>query len=302
MSEFNLPNALPQIGFGTYLIPNDKAAIAVSTALELGYRHVDTAEGYRNEGGVGSAISAAKKSLGLSRSDIFVTTKLWPGNPEWGMETKDYNETVISLDNSLKKLGLDYVDLYLIHAPFALTDRIEQWRACCDQKKAGKVRFVGVSNYSEPHIAEIVSSGLPIPDANQIELHPWCQKPDLNNFLKKNNIDAIAYSSLMPLANWRDKPGQDSAKSNKLRKDGAASNSPFKTMATRYAVTEAQLLLRWGLQKGYPILPKTVSPERMKENFDLKGFIIDQQDMNSLDAMDRGNGVAWRSGDPCNSA
>lgn len=302
MSKFNLLNALPQIGFGTYLIPNDKAAIAVLTALEIGYRHVDTAEGYRNERGVGSAISTAKKSLGLSRSDIFVTTKLWPGNPEWGMETKDYNETVISLDNSLKRLGLDYVDLYLIHAPFAIADRIEQWRACCDQKKAGKARFVGVSNYNETHITEIVSSGLPIPDANQIELHPWCQKPDLNNFLKKNNIDVIAYSSLVPLENWRDKPGQDSAKSAELRKDGAVSNSPFKTMATRYAVTEAQLLLRWGLQKGYPILPKTINPERMKENFDLKGFTIDQQDMNSLDAMDRGNGVAWRSGDPCNSA
>jgi 2,5-diketo-D-gluconate reductase A len=298
MTDESLQAVLPQIGFGTYLIPDDEVELACYTALKVGYRHLDTAEWYKNEAGIGRTITRAKSTLGLDRRDIFVTTKLWPGNPQRGMETKDYAGTVAAFDASLQRLELDYVDLYLIHAPFAIDERLDQWRACCDMKKAGKARFVGLANYRESHIAEIENAGLPLPDANQIELHPWFQRPELISFLRRKNISIIAYSSLLPLANWRGKPGQNSGKPDDMKLEGMALDSPFKMMAAKHSVTEAQLLLKWGLQKGYAVLPKTVDESRMRENLDLQHFTIDDQDIAAFDVMDRGDGVAWHAGDP----
>ncbi len=289
---------MPMVGFGTYLIPDEEARSAVLRAFRTGYRHVDTAEAYGNEPGVGEAIRAAMDELGLTRDEIFVTTKLWPGNAEWGQEEKTYDTTIESLEASLDRLGLDFVDLYLMHAPVAKEHRLEQWRAMVELKRRGKARAVGVSNFGSPHIAEIEAAGLPLPDANQIELHPWSQKPELVAELERKGIGIIAYSSLLPLSSWRDVEGQDSAKSEALKAEGESADSPFKRMARKYGVTEAQVLLRWGVQKGYAVLPKSTNPERVAQNIDLFSFELDDEDMAEIATMDRGQGLAWSMGDP----
>ena len=289
---------IPAVGFGTYLISNEQVASCVEEALKAGYRHIDTAEAYRNEGGVGLALNAALNNTGLSRDDLFVTTKLWPGNEAWGQPPKTYTTATECLNNSLSRLQLDYVDLYLIHAAFPKTNRLEQWRALVDLREQGKIKSIGVSNFNEAHIEEIKNAGLPIPDANQLELHPWSQKPKLVSYLADNNILPIAYSSLIPLSEWRAVAGQDSAKTETMKRDGASDASPFKRLATKYDVAEAQILLRWALQEGYAILPKSVNPSRIQQNFDLFSFEIDQADMQAINALDRGDGVAWASGDP----
>jgi 2,5-diketo-D-gluconate reductase A len=289
---------IPYLGFGTYLITNDEAARMVSEAIRAGYRHIDTAEGYRNEAGVGVGIRQALESEGLKRGDIFVTTKLWPGNPAWGQAAKTTESTVASLQDSLQRLGLDYVDLYLIHAPFEREQRLAQWRGLVELERQGKTRSIGVSNFSIKHIEELKAAGLPLPAANQIELHPWSQKPDLVRYLNDNAITPIAYSSLVPLSSWRAAEGQDSAKTEQMKAEGEQASAPFKVMAKKYGVSEAQLLLRWGVQKGYPVLPKSTNPDRIRKNADIFSFTIDDADMAAIEKMDRGDGVAWAMGDP----
>jgi 2,5-diketo-D-gluconate reductase A len=293
--SLNSSTSIPLVGFGTYKIDDEIAEQCVEQALTVGYRHIDTAEGYGNELGVGRAI----KRSGLRRDDFFVTTKMWPGNPAWGDEVKSYADTLRALDQSLEKLGLDYVDLYLIHAPCAGVKRLQQWEALLEAQSSGKARSVGVSNFSIDHLEEIRRAGLPNPDANQIELHPWSQKPELTEYLAHNAITAIAYSSLVPLEGWRVSTGlDDNTKSEEMIRDGAETRSPFREMAARYQVSEAQILLRWGIQKGYPVLPKSTHPDRISHNFDLFSFEISDEDMESIAAMDLGPGVAWAVGDP----
>ncbi len=289
---------IPFLGLGTYLIPDDQAAAAVREAVRAGYRHIDTAEGYRNESGVGTGIKQALESEGLTRSDLFVTTKLWPGNSAWGQPPKTTESTVTSLDQSLERLGLEYVDLYLIHAPFERDQRLAQWRGLVELKHQGKARAIGVSNFSIRHIEELKAAGLPMPVANQIELHPWSQKPELIRYLDDHAITPIAYSSLVPLSTWRSAEGQDSAKTDRMKADGEQADAPFKVMAKKYGVSEAQVLLRWAIQKGYPVIPKSTNPDRIRKNADLFGFNIDDQDMAAIEKMDRGDGVAWATGDP----
>ena len=289
---------MPMIGFGTYLLADEATETCVSNAISVGYRHIDTAEGYQNEAGVGRAIIDAMTGKGLTREDLFVTTKLFPGNPAWGVETKNYQQTIESCNASLEKLQLDFIDLYLIHAPFAQTERLRQWEALAELKAQGKVKAIGVSNYREPHIEEILASGLPTPQMNQIELHPWSQKPGLVSFLAENDIPITAYSSLAPLSTWRTEEGQDSAKTEDMKSDGAKTDSPFKIMAEKYGVSEAQVLLRWGVQKGYAVLPKSASEQRARQNLDLFSFEIDGDDMASIALMARGVGIAWANGDP----
>ena len=155
-----------------------------------------------------------------------------------------------------------------------------------------------MSNFSEAHIDEIAAVDLPLPDANQIELHPWSQKPKLVSYLAEHGIAAIAYSSLVPLPTWRAVEGQDSAKTEQMKVDGERAESPFRTMAKKYGVSEAQVLLRWGVQKGYAVLPKSTKPDRLRQNRDLFSFSIDAEDMAAIATMDRGDGVAWPPGDP----
>lgn len=292
--SLNAETAIPAVGFGTYLISNDDAEDAIHSAIVAGYRHIDTASGYRNEETVGAGIRKGLEAEGLSRADLFVTAKLWPGNPAWGDAPKTAVQTVEECDASLSRLGLDYVDLYLIHAPYGGDMRLEQWRALLELQASGKALSVGVSNFNESHLDEIDAAGLPMPDANQIELHPWSQKPGLLAHMAKHDIAPIAYSSLVPLSTWRIEPGQDSAKTQEMKEDGAI----FQGMAEKYGVSEAQLLLRWGVQNGYAVLPKSLNPDRMRQNIDIFSFVIDDADMVQMATMDRGDGVAWATGDP----
>ena len=289
---------IPAVGFGTYLVSNEDAPVAVQAAIEIGYRHVDTAAGYHNEEGAGAGIRAGLAASGLSREDIFVTTKLWPGNPAWGDPPKTGEQTIAECQASLERLGLDHVDLYLIHAPYGGPERVSQWRALVDLQQTGKARSIGVSNFNRSHLEEIMATGLPVPDANQIELHPWSQKPDLLAYMTDNGIAPIAYSSLVPLSTWRVEEGQESAKTQEMK----AESGTFVEMAKKYGVTEAQILLRWGVQNGYAVLPKSLNPERMRQNIDLGGFEIDDADMATIRTMDRGDGVAWATGDPSTAA
>ena len=300
MIKNNASITMPTIGFGTYLIPNEEVQRTINSAIKIGYRHIDTAEVYRNEVGIGLGLKDSFSKYSLQREDIFITSKVFPGNPSWGREAKNYKMCVEACDNSLERLNLDYLDCYLIHAPFCKDLRLEQWKALCDLKKEGKTRTIGVSNYSQSHIQEIINEGLEVPEFNQIELHPWCQKSELVSFLKEKNIKPVAYSSLVPLEGWRAKPNQDSAKSQGMKEIGADNSSPFKRMSAKYGVSEAQILLKWGLQRGFVILPKSSDESRIRENFDLS-FQIDDDDMKEISTMDKGDGVAWPNGDPSNS-
>ena len=293
---------IPYLGFGTYLIPDGEAAAAVHEAIRAGYRHIDTAEFYQNEAGVGEGIRRALADGLVSRGDLFVTTKLWPGNAAWGQTPKTTETTIASLDASLDRLGLDHVDLYLIHAPFDREQRLAQWRGLVALKEQKKARSIGVSNFDIGHLKELEAAGLPQPQANQIELHPWSQKPRLVGYIEERGIVAIAYSSLVPLSTWRSAPGHDSAKTDAMKSDSQRADSPFKALAKKYGVSEAQVLLRWGIQQGYPVLPKSTNPDRLRQNADIFSFRIDDGDMAAIAKLDRGDGVAWSVGDPTKAA
>ena len=288
---------VPRIGLGTYNMTPQEAEDISYAAIQYGYRHIDTAAVYRNENGVGKALKRIFSDTDLSRSDITITTKLWPGGLLKIDRVKNKEGTFKSMEKSLRNLDLDYVDLYLIHSPHAKSGRLEQWKALLELQEQGKAINIGVSNWGINHLEELVDEGLPLPSTNQIELHPWSQKPELVTYLKDNNIDIIAYSSLVPLSNWRHKDGENSLKTEEMYKDGEDSQSPFKILASKYQVSEAQILLRWALQLGYAILPKSIQIERMENNFDLE-FIIDKDDMKLLQELDRGASVTWEYGDP----
>ncbi len=163
---------MPLVGFGTYQLSTEEAERSVREALNAGYRHIDSAEGYRNEAGTGRAINAS----GIARDDLFVTTKLFPGNEQRGAPEKTYEQTIETLKKQLIELQLDYVDLYLIHAPLA-SSRLAQWRALVELKKQGLAKHIGVSNYNETRIKEILDADLPMPEANQIKFHPLNGQP-----------------------------------------------------------------------------------------------------------------------------
>ena len=288
---------VPRIGLGTYNMYSQEAENMTYAAIKYGYRHIDTAAVYRNEDGVGRALKRIYEDTYLKRSDLTITTKLWPGGLVKVDRVKNNVGAIKSLDKSLRNLDEDYVDLYLIHSPHAKNKRLEQWETLLTQQEQDKVKNIGVSNWGINHIEELNDKGYPLPSANQIEIHPWSQKPELVSYLKENNIDIIAYSSLVPLSTWRHKDGENSLKTDEMYKDGNDLESPFKKMASKYDVTEAQVLLKWALQLGYAILPKSIQIDRMQENFDLD-FGIDDEDMNLIEQLDRGGSVTWEYGDP----
>jgi len=288
---------VPNIGLGTYNMSPEEAEKMTYESIMYGYRHIDTAAVYRNEEAVGIGLKKAMTELNLNREDVFVTTKLWPGGLLKVDKVKNFEGTIKSFEKSLFKLGLDYIDLYLIHSPHAKKKRIEQWQALIDIKERGKVKHIGVSNWDINHLEELIQNNLPLPEANQIELHPWSQKPELVNYLREKQIDIIAYSSLVPLSTWRHKDGENSKKSTELQSISESEDSPFKLLANKYDVTEAQFLLKWALELGYSILPKSIESERMKENFNLN-FSITQEDMEFIETLDRGGSVTWEYGDP----
>jgi len=231
---------MPLVGFGTYQLSIEQAEFCVHEALKVGFRHIDSAEGYNNEEGTGKGIKAA----GVTRDDIFVTTKLYPGNKKWGAPEKTYEQTIQTLKNQLGQLQLDYVDLYLIHAPLSEL-RLEQWNALVDLKKAGLTKHIGVSNYNEDRLNEIIDAGLDKAEANQVEFHPIYAQTNLTRYMKVNGVVPIAYSSLAPLSTWRAEEGQGGeVLAEKKEECQLVTNE----VATKLKVSEAKLLLRWGLQ------------------------------------------------------
>jgi len=252
--------AIPQLGFGVFKVQGgDDVEAAVTAAFDAGYRHIDTAMIYRNEDGVGRAIAASD----IPRSDIFVTTKLW--NSDQG-----YDSALTAVDVSLTKLGLDYVDLYLVHWPKPEHTR-DTWRAMEEIKASGKARAIGVSNFLPEHLDQLREHAVVDPAINQIEFHPHLQSPTLVNYCDENGIVVQAWSPL--------KAGQ------------ILDDAQLTTIADSHGVTVAQVVLRWMLQRGIVAIPKSVTPSRIASNADLYGFELSDAEMTTINAMDRNDRV-----------
>jgi 2,5-diketo-D-gluconate reductase A len=249
---------IPQLGFGTFqLSPRDTERV-VSTALEAGYRSIDTAAAYHNEKGVGKAIA----SSGLSRDEIFVTTKLW--NADHG-----YDRALRAFEASARRLGLDTVDLYLIHWPVPSADRyVETWKALEKLAADGRVRAIGVSNFAVEHLQRLFAETGTVPAVNQIELHPYFAQTELREFHAQHGIATEAWS---PLA-----------------QGAALSDRTIVRIADRYGVTPAQLVLRWHLQLGNIVIPKSANPTRIRQNRDIFSFELSAQDVAAITALDTG--------------
>jgi methylglyoxal/glyoxal reductase len=253
---------IPQVGLGVYLSPHGKATRdAVAAALEIGYRHVDTARIYGNEVDVGAAIRAS----GVPRDQVFVTTKLW--NDDHG-----HDKALRALDASLERLGLDWVDLYLIHWPVQ-GKRRESWRALERAFHDGRARAIGVSNYLVPHLRELIGEAKVVPHVNQIELSPFLQRRDTCALCREHGIAIEAYSPLTR---------------------GRRLDHPAVVAAARAAGrTPAQVLLRWGIQHGFIVLPKSVRRERIAENAAVFDFTLDAAAMARLDELEEGLTTGW---------
>ncbi|OEU85620.1 oxidoreductase [Streptomyces abyssalis] len=249
---------IPQLGFGVFQIPDDETAAAVGTALEAGYRSIDTAAVYGNEQGVGRALA----SSGIPREELFVTTKLW--NDDQG-----YDETLRAFDTSLEKLGLDHVDLYLVHWPLPARDRyLDTWRAMEKIHADGRARAVGVSNFQPAHLTRLLENTGVVPAVNQIELHPRLQQRELRAFHTEHGITTEAWS---PLA------------------QGALLRDPAVTaIAQAHGRTPAQVILRWHLQIGNVVIPKSVTPERIRQNIDVFDFSLSDEDVAAITPLDDG--------------
>ncbi|WP_217223336.1 aldo/keto reductase [Streptomyces anulatus] len=249
---------IPQLGFGVFQVPDDETTAAVSAALEAGYRSIDTAAIYGNEVGVGRALAAS----GIPREELFVTTKLW--NADQG-----YDATLAAFDASLAKLGLDHVDLYLIHWPTPAHDLYpESWRALEKLAADGRIRAAGVSNFQPAHLRRVLEAGTLVPAVNQIELHPGLQQAELRAFHAEHGIVTEAWS---PLAQGA------------LLKEEA-----LVAIAERHGKSPAQVVLRWHLQLGNVVIPKSVTPERIRQNIDVFDFELSAADMDAVAALDRG--------------
>ena len=245
---------IPILGLGVYQTPPGETTFqTVKYALDIGYRHIDTARLYGNEEDVGKAI----RESGISREEIFVTTKVW--NSDQG-----YNSTLKALENSLRRLSLSYVDLYLIHWP--VQGRIiETWKALINILKDNKSRSIGISNYSIKEIKETMQSSNIVPSVNQIEFHPFLYQKDILQFCNDNNIQVEAYSPLTRGIRLID--------------------STITKIAKKYNKTSAQILIRWSIQHGLVVIPKSVHRNRILENSQIFDFNLGEEDMNQLDSL-----------------
>ncbi|KIV91378.1 hypothetical protein PV10_05922 [Exophiala mesophila] len=257
---------IPQLGFGVYLSPADVCKASCLTALNVGYRHIDTAQFYANEAQVGQAL----KESGLNRSDVFITTKILSAS---GSVDKSYQKCLDSI-RKIDDREDGYVDLFLIHSPNAGSKaRKEMWLALEKLLEQGKAKSIGVSNFGVRHINELKSFATTWPPpVNQIELHPWCQQRSIVSYCEKNNIVIEAYSPLV--RNYK------------------ANDPTLVSLAKKHDKTTAQILIRYSLQKGWVPLPKSDSPEYIKQNADVFDFELDGDDMKTLDDLDQGDAGA----------
>lgn len=252
---------IPQLGFGVFQIPPADTAEAVTLALQAGYRHIDTAAAYRNEAAVGQAIHAS----GLDRKDVFVTTKCF--NDHHG-----YEQAKHAFKESLERLETGYVDLYLIHWPVPSQDKyVDTWRAFIELQQEGLVRSIGVSNFQQPHLERIIAETGVTPSVNQIELHPRLQQPGLRREHADLGIVTEAWS---PLAR------------------GVVLDDPVITeIAGAHGKTPGQVVLRWHIQLGNVVFPKSVTPERIEENFAIFDFHLSGEEMDRIEALDAGERI-----------
>jgi diketogulonate reductase-like aldo/keto reductase len=258
---------IPQVGLGVWQTPRGVTQAAVTAALQGEYRHVDTAMIYRNEEDVGRAV----RESGVPRAEVFVTTKLW--NADQG-----FDPALRAFDASLARLGLEYVDLYLIHWPVA-GRRLDSWRALERIHAEKRARAIGVSNFMKPHLEELLARASVVPAANQIELTPFLQRRETVSFCQEHGIVVEAYSPLTR---------------------GERLGHPVVVDVARGAGrTPAQVLLRWGIQHGFVVLPKSANPARIAENAALFDFVLDAGAMARLDALDEGLVTGW---DPATQA
>ncbi|ROQ38629.1 2,5-diketo-D-gluconate reductase A [Frondihabitans sp. PhB188] len=259
--RLNDGNSIPQLGLGVYKVDDDTAERTVATALDAGYRHLDTAEYYANEAGVGRALAAS----GLPRDDVYVTTKVW--NDQQG-----FDSTLHSFDRSLDKLGVDFVDLYLIHWPAPRQDLyVETYRALERIREEGRARSIGVSNFQVHHLERLLGETDVVPVLNQIEVQPWLQQTELRAFGDARHIATEAWS---PLAR------------------GRILDEPLLTgLAEKHGVSTAQLVIRWHLQSGLVVIPKSVTPSRIAENLDVFGFELSDDEMATIAGLDSGERV-----------
>jgi diketogulonate reductase-like aldo/keto reductase len=249
---------IPQLGFGVFQVPPADTQSVVETALEIGYRHIDTAAAYRNEAGVGAAIEAS----GLGRDEVFVTTKLW--NSEQG-----YDSTMRAFERSLDELGMDRVDLYLIHWPVPSGDQyLDTWRAFERIKSEGGARTIGVSNFRLDDLERLRAEAVTLPTVNQIELHPHLQQRELRAWHADHGILTEAWSPLAQ-AEILDEP-------------------TIERIAASHGRTPAQVVLRWHLQLGNVVIPKSVTPERIRENIEIFDFELSEEEMEGIAEMDAG--------------
>jgi len=250
--------AIPQLGFGVFQIPPDDTATAVEQALAAGYRHIDTAAAYRNEAGVAQAIAAS----GLDRGEVFVTTKCWNAN-------QGYEEAKRALAASLGRMDFMYVDLYLIHWPVPSQDRYtETWKAFVEAHARGQARAIGVSNFQPAHLRRLIDETGVTPSINQVELHPYLQQPELRAEHERLGIVTEAWS---PLA------------------QGAVLEDPtIVEIANAHGKTPGQVVIRWHLQVGNVVIPKSVTPQRIRENIDVFDFELSDDQMQAIAALDRG--------------
>ncbi len=260
MQYLSLNNGLriPQLGYGVWKVPNEGAATAVGQALEAGYRLIDTAKIYGNEVGVGEALAASD----VPREDLFITTKVW--NSDQG-----YDNTLNAFDESLKKLGLDYVDLYLIHWPTPKFDTyVETYKALEKIYHEGRAKAIGVCNFEIEHLQRILEECEVKPAVNQVECHPYLQQKELKQYCQEHDILLEAYSPLM--------------NGTKVIEDPI-----IQEIAEQYGKTPAQVILRWHLQTDVIVIPKTVTPSRMQENLNVFDFELKASDMAQIAALDR---------------
>ncbi|MEO3867792.1 aldo/keto reductase [Nonomuraea sp. B12E4] len=251
---------IPQLGFGVWQIPADEAEQAVTTALRAGYRHIDTAAAYGNEDGVGRAVRAG----GLPRSKVFVTTKLWNG---------DHTRAEEAFDESLARLGLDYVDLFLIHWPVPKQGKyVQAWKAIEKIYRDGRAKAIGTSNFTVATLTRLMDETEITPSINQIELHPYLQQREMRAFHEANGILTEAWS---PLGQGR----------------GLLDDPALGVLSGKYGKTPAQIVLRWHLQLGNVVIPKSATPSRIAENIDVFDFLLDPEDMAAIGALNRGQRI-----------
>jgi 2,5-diketo-D-gluconate reductase A len=250
---------IPQFGFGVFQIEPDRTAEVVRTAFDAGYRHIDTAQGYRNEEGVGQAV----RESGLRRDELFVTTKLDNGR-------HGYDEAIQALDESLERMGLDHVDLFLIHWPQPGKDRyVDTWKAFEKIASDGRARSIGVSNFQVPHLERLAKETGTVPAVNQIELHPLLAQEELRAYHREHGIATEAWSPI--------------GKGGDLLRD-----ERLVALGEKYGKTAAQVVLRWHIQLDDIVFPKSVTPSRIAENIDVFDFELSADDVATIGELDSG--------------